>query len=59
MSTPVKLLISVVAALVVAWLLRAGLEAFGLVGGPILLFIVPAVILFFIFKWLLGRKGSR
>jgi hypothetical protein len=54
-----KLLISAVAALVVAWLLRAGLEAFGFVGGSILMFIMPAAILFFIFKWLLGQRKTQ
>ena len=54
-----KSLISAVAALIVAWLLRAGLEAFGFVGGPILLSIMPAVTLFFVFKWLLGQRKTQ
>jgi hypothetical protein len=54
-----KLLISAIAAIVVAWFLRAGLDALGLVGGPILMFILPAVILFFIFRWLLGRRKTQ
>ena len=51
--------VSAVAALVVAWFLRAGLDTPGLVGGPILTFIVPAVVLFFIFRWLLGQRKTQ